>query len=128
MRGSYAIARVDGRLVEVDGIAFDAFGTLFDLGDLEEPFKQRVIPWTWYATASGRFRPLPEIVAAIGIDPQRVQSLPAYDDVAPGLDALREHDLAVLSNGTHDGVERLVDGAGLPPPLAAPPGPHPVRP
>jgi 2-haloacid dehalogenase len=99
--------------VEIDGIAFDAFGTLFDLGDLEQPFKQRVVPWTWHATASGRFRPLPEIVAGVGIDPQRVQSLPAYDDVAPGLDALRGRELAVLSNGTREGIERLVDNAGL---------------
>jgi 2-haloacid dehalogenase len=99
--------------VEIDGIAFDAFGTLFDLGDLEEAFKQRVVPLTWHATASARFRPLPEIVEAAGIDPDDVQSLPAYGGVAAGLDALNGRELAVLSNGTREGVQRLVENAGL---------------
>jgi 2-haloacid dehalogenase len=99
--------------VEIDGIAFDAFGTLFDLGDLESRFKQKVVPWTWHATASGGFRPLPELVAAAGIDPERVKSLPPYEGVAEGLDALRGTTLAVLSNGTRQGVAQLVESAGL---------------
>jgi 2-haloacid dehalogenase len=99
--------------VRIDGIAFDAFGTLFDLGDLQEPFRQRVVPWTWHATAAGRFRPLPEIVAAAGIDPDVIASLTPYEDVEAGLDALRGRRLAVLSNGTREGLERLVARAGL---------------
>jgi 2-haloacid dehalogenase len=99
--------------VNADAIAFDAFGTLFDLGELEDAFKSTVVPWTWHATASGEFRPLPEIVEAAGIDPDRVKSLPAYDDVAAGLDALRGTPLAVLSNGTVDGITELVANAGL---------------
>lgn len=99
--------------MELDGIAFDAFGTLFDLGDLEDTFKGTVVPWSWHVTASGRFRPLPELVAAAGIDPEEVKSLPAFGDVAEGLGALRGTPLAVLSNGTREGVEALVAGAGL---------------
>src|SRR4051794_5033721 len=98
--------------MEIDGIAFDAFGTLFDLGDLGERFRTVVLPWTWHVTAAGHFRPLPEIVAAAGIDPDRVRSLPAFDDVAEGLAAL-DRPRAVLSNGTLDGVRALVDGAAL---------------
>jgi 2-haloacid dehalogenase len=99
--------------MEPGGIAFDAFGTLFDLGDLEAPFKQKVVPWTWHAAASEEFRPLPEIVRAAGIDPERVTSLPAFPDVAEDLDALRGTPLAVLSNGTLDGITALVENAGL---------------
>jgi 2-haloacid dehalogenase len=98
--------------VEIDGIAFDAFGTLFDLGELRDRFKSVVVPWTWHATAAGRFRPLPEIVAAAGIDPERVKSLPAFPEVAGALSRLTKP-VAVLSNGTLDGVRALVDGAGL---------------
>jgi 2-haloacid dehalogenase len=98
--------------MEIDGIAFDAFGTLFDLGELRETFASVVVPWTWHATAAGRFRPLPEVVAAAGIDPERVKSLPAFPDVADGLKALTLP-RAVLSNGTVDGLEALVDSAGL---------------
>jgi HAD superfamily hydrolase (TIGR01509 family) len=99
--------------MEIDAIAFDAFGTLFDLGDLRESFAAKVVPWMWHATAARHFRPLPEIVAAAGIDPERLKSLPAYDDVADGLDALGETPLAVLSNGTRDGLKALVENAGL---------------
>lgn len=99
--------------MDLDGIAFDAFGTLFDLGELEGTFRQTVVPWTWHATAAERFRPLPELVEAAGIDPDRVRSLPAFDDVAGGLEALHEFPLAVLSNGTRDGVRALVENAGL---------------
>ena len=99
--------------MDVDGIAFDAFGTLFDLGELEDAFRRTVVPWTWHVTASRRFRPLPEIVEAAGIDPERVKSLPAYGDVAGGLDALRGTPLAVLSNGTLEGITALVHDAGL---------------
>jgi 2-haloacid dehalogenase len=42
-----------------------------------------------------------------------VKSLPAYADVADGLEALRGTPLAVLSNGTREGVEALVENAGL---------------
>jgi HAD superfamily hydrolase (TIGR01509 family) len=107
---------LDGVVVptmDIDGIAFDAFGTLFDLGELEERFKSVVVPWTWHVTASGRFQPLPKIAEAAGIDPEPLKSLPAYDGVAEGLNTLRGTPLAVLSNGTLEGVTALTENAGL---------------
>lgn len=91
--------------MEIDGIAFDAFGTLFDLGDLESAFKQKVVPWTWHATAAGGFRPLPELVAAAGIDPERVTSLPPYEGVAEGI-----YPLAPRAFDTEPGRVLLVSG------------------
>jgi 2-haloacid dehalogenase len=116
--------------MQVEGIAFDAFGTLFDLEALREPlgdevfegFAARLVPWTWHMTAAGAFRPLPEIAraaveAAGAEEPDAVvhglQRLPAFDDVVPGLEALASRRLAVLSNGTADGVRALVSNAGL---------------
>src|SRR5881409_3375727 len=111
-----------------DAIAFDAFGTLFDLGALREPlgeeaferFASRLVPWTWHATAAGAFRPFPEIAVAAAEaagagDPaavaEELKRLPAFPDVVPGLDALSGRPLAVLSNGTTEGVRTLVDNA-----------------
>src|SRR3954452_21433285 len=113
-----------------DAIAFDAFGTLFDLEALREPlgdevfegFAARLVPWTWHMTAAGDFRPLPEIAraaaeAAGAEDADAVieglQRLPTFDDVSPRLDALGSPRLAVLSIGTADGVRSLVSNAGL---------------
>jgi 2-haloacid dehalogenase len=113
-----------------DAIAFDAFGTLFDLEALREPlgdeafegFAARLVPWTWHATAAAAFRPLPEIATAAAAaagadDPEavagRLQRLPAFPDVVVGLDALSGRRLAVLSNGTSEGVRALVENAGL---------------
>jgi 2-haloacid dehalogenase len=114
--------------VDIDGIAFDAFGTLFDLESLREPlgdrgfeqFSARLIPWMWHSSASQRFMPMPELaklaLEAAGADPalaERLTSLPPFPDVEPGLDALRGTPLAVLSNGTREGLEELVVNASL---------------
>src|SRR3954470_24219821 len=113
-----------------DAIAFDAFGTLFDLEALREPlgeevfdrFAARLVPWTWHATAAGAFRPLPEIAvaaarAAGAPDPEAVadelRRLPLFPDVVAGLDALAGRRLAVLSNGTSEGIRALVANAGI---------------
>jgi 2-haloacid dehalogenase len=129
--------------MELDGIAFDAFGTLFDLSALrtrtraaashegDELFaslKDRLIPWTWHVTASGDYRPFPELaseaVQAAGRETglrleksrcdwivEGMKELPLFDDVRAGLDELRESriPLAILSNGTADGIGALVD-------------------
>ncbi len=129
----------------VDVIAFDAFGTLFDLEGLRpglraefgdggdealDGFVARLVPWMWHSSASGRFQHLPEVAAAaftasagaagIMLDKghaeefaARLRSLPAFPDVAEGLDALARRPLAVLSNGTQDGLEALTGAAGL---------------
>jgi 2-haloacid dehalogenase len=128
--------------VELAGIAFDAFGTLFDLSALrlrtrqvaghegDELFaalKERLIPWTWHATASGDYVPFPELATAAlqgaarqeGFPLERVRAewivagmreLPVFDDVGAGLDGLAATGipLAILSNGTADGIDALV--------------------
>jgi 2-haloacid dehalogenase len=133
--------------MQLAGIAFDAFGTLFDLGalrtrtrqaashegdELFAAFKERLIPWTWHLTASGDYEPMPELAAqavqaaarAAGLRLERSRAdwivegmleLPAFPDVRPGLDRLREAGvpLAILSNGTARGVEALVAHNGL---------------
>jgi 2-haloacid dehalogenase len=128
--------------VNVDGIAFDAFGTLFDLSALrtrtrdaaghegDELFaslKNRLIPWTWHVTASGDYEPFPQLAAeavqaaareaGLRLELSRAEwiveglkELPVFDDVKPGLDTLRSAriPLAVLSNGTAEGIDALV--------------------
>ncbi|MBA3420788.1 MAG: haloacid dehalogenase type II [Thermoleophilaceae bacterium] len=127
------------------GIAFDAFGTLFDLagliprivrrvgergGSVFEGFAARLVPYTWHLTASECYRPLPRVAqsallaaareAGVTLDEKGARELagglielPAYPDVAPMLEGLAGTPLAVLSNGTGEGVEALVTAAGL---------------
>ncbi len=133
--------------MELDGIAFDAFGTLFDLSalrvrtrqaaghegdELFAAFKDRLIPWTWHVTASGDYEPFPELAskavqaaardAGLRLERGRCDwvvegmlELPVFDDVKPGLEKLKESGmrLAVLSNGTADGVAALIEHNGL---------------
>jgi 2-haloacid dehalogenase len=106
-----------------DAIAFDAFGTLFDLEALREPmgddafegFVSRLVPWTWHITASGVWSPFPDVAAHAGgrEAADRLTELPAFPDVRSGLDLLAGRSLAVLSNGTQDGSRALVENAGL---------------
>ncbi len=127
------------------GIAFDAFGTLFDLQGLQEPARatvgdrgdelvealvSRLVPSTWHATAAGEYRPITEVASLallsgareIGIDLDRehadeiaagLASLPAFPEAEPALRALSGIPLAVLSNGTREGIGSLVREAGL---------------
>jgi 2-haloacid dehalogenase len=133
--------------VELAGIAFDAFGTLFDLNALrtrtrqaashegDELFaslKERLIPWTWHLTASGGYAPFPELAslavqaagreAGLRLERSRcdwivagMNELPVFDDVKAGLERLRgaRIPMAVLSNGTSEGIESLVAHNGL---------------
>lgn len=61
------------------GLAFDAFGTLFDLSALRpqvhaavaaegdavfEGLIARLVPWSWHASVAGQYRPFPEIALA----------------------------------------------------------------
>jgi 2-haloacid dehalogenase len=116
-------------------IAFDAFGTLFDLEALREPagddlyeaFYARLQPWTWLATAAGAYRPLPELAEQaftaaaeeIGADIDAGQlagqltELPLFREARATLAALEGERLAVLSNGTADGLEQLLTRAGI---------------
>jgi 2-haloacid dehalogenase len=123
--------------------AFDAFGTLFRLDALREDacalvgergdalydaFYARLQPWTWLATAAGAYRDLPSLAeqalrsaaAEVGVPRDaaaqlgsRLTSFPLYPDAEPGLDALSGERLAVLSNGTADGLHELLSNAGI---------------
>ena len=124
------------------GIAFDAFGTLFDLSalrtrtrqaaghegdELFASFKNRLVPWTWHATAAGAYAPMPELAAEAvqgaareaGLPLERsradwivegLKELPLFEDARRGLEKLRAGNtpLAILSNGTADGIAALV--------------------
>jgi len=124
-------------------IAFDAFGTLFRLDALREDarelfgergdalydaFYARLQPWTWLATAAGAYRDLPTLAeqalrsaaAEAGVPGDtaarlgsRLTSLPLYPDAEPGLRSLDGQRLAVLSNGTADGLHELLSNAGI---------------
>jgi 2-haloacid dehalogenase len=133
--------------VELAGIAFDAFGTLFDLSalrtrtraaaghegdELFAAFRNRLIPWTWHATAADDYEPFPSLAAVAlqgaaldaGFPLERsradwivegLRELPVFEDVQPGLERLAGLGLplAVLSNGTLAGIEALVAHNGL---------------
>jgi 2-haloacid dehalogenase len=126
------------------GIAFDAFGTLFDLDGLR-PAMERAAPGRGSDLLSasprasypprgtsrvGTYRPFPELAAlavrgaalelALEVDEQAAEeiagglaSLPTMGGAAHALDGVRSVPLAVLSNGTADGIRSLVGGAGL---------------
>jgi 2-haloacid dehalogenase len=120
----------------IDGIAFDAFGTLFDLeamrerigDDLYTAFSRRLIPWTWHLTATGGYRPFPEVAALALAAAAReageemsdasglvrgLRELPPFPEVAGALAELDHVPLAILTNGTPDGAAELVRRAGL---------------
>jgi 2-haloacid dehalogenase len=133
--------------VELDGITFDAFGTLFDLNalrtrtrqaaghegdELFAAFKDRLIPWSWHATASGDYVAFPELAieavmaaardAGFPLERSRAEwiveglkGLPAFEDVVPALEALADRGvpLAILTNGTEEGITALVENAGI---------------
>ncbi|HEX6457401.1 MAG TPA: haloacid dehalogenase type II [Thermoleophilaceae bacterium] len=123
-------------------IAFDAFGTLFDIEWLRKPardlagergdalydaFYSRLQPWTWLATAADAYRPLPELARAAlesaaaeleldveaGALAERLTELPLFPEAERALEALGGNRLAVLSNGTPDGLEALLSNAGI---------------
>ena len=128
--------------MDLAGIAFDAFGTLFDLSALrvrtrqvashegDELFaslKQRLVPWTWHATAADDYVPFPELAVQalhgaareqrFALERSRAEyiveglrELPVFADVPAGLARLQALGvpLAILSNGTAEGVDALV--------------------
>jgi 2-haloacid dehalogenase len=116
-------------------IAFDAFGTLFDLealrdhtGDeLYEAFYARLQPWTWLATAADAYLPLPQLAETafesageeLGLQVDaaelagKLTQLPLFPEVEHALARLSGEPLAVLSNGTADGLEQLLTNSGI---------------
>jgi 2-haloacid dehalogenase len=124
------------------GICFDAYGTLFDFAPLREEieahvgggagdaFVQRLVTWTWHLTAADRWLPFTDVArhalqdcaAAHGsrLDPgtaaalvSRLSQLPLGDGAAEVIRALAPAQLAVLSNGSREGVAALLHNAGV---------------
>lgn len=127
------------------GIAFDAFGTLFDLAALRQPVRDaigsagdavydgliaRLVPWSWHATVAGEYRPFPQIAALALVAAaqeagvalpengvreivQLMAALPAFPGTAQTLEEMVSWPLAVLSNGTAEGIAALVANAGI---------------
>ncbi len=124
------------------GICFDAYGSLFDLSPLLREidevagrgagaaFQERVVAWTWHVTASERWRPFDEIArhalvasaAEQGTQlseeqvttlASRLVRLPLAEGALEAVNALAPAGLAVLSNGSREGVRALVNNAGV---------------
>jgi 2-haloacid dehalogenase len=96
-------------------VAFDALGTLFDLGEMET----RMPPLLQHAlslTVVGGWAPLDELAAAL--DPELADRLPELepqDGGAPALERVRASadDAWVLTNGGRDATARLLERGGL---------------
>jgi 2-haloacid dehalogenase len=124
------------------GICFDAYGSLFDLSPLVSEidetlgegagaaFQQRLVSWTWHTTAAERWRPMDEIARAVLHScaaerrtrmsahraaelASRMLRLPLLDGAREAVRALAPAQLAVLSNGTREGLCALVHNAGV---------------
>jgi 2-haloacid dehalogenase len=96
-------------------VAFDSFGTLFDLGDMEE----RMPPLLQHAvalTVVGVWEPLDELAAAF--DPglaERLPELPPCEAATPALERVQAAggDAWVLTNGGRDTTRLLLERGGL---------------
>lgn len=99
-------------------VAFDALGTLFDLGDLKDRMP-RVLQHALSLTVVGEWTPLDEL--AEFLDPELAERLPQlepYDDALPALEGARDagDEAWVLTNGGRPATEELLsrgDLAGL---------------
>ena len=92
-------------------VAFDAMGTLFDLGDLRERMP-RVLHHAAALTLAGEWAPLDEIVRAVDPDlAERLREVAPYEDARAALERVDE--AWVLTNGTREATERLLDRGGL---------------
>lgn len=93
-------------------ISFDLNGTLLDPGEQAEVLQQAV-HLAMAHTLAEDFRPFAELIEAAGGRPP--DALPAFDDVASGLERLRAqgHELTVLTNSARRTGEDHLERAGL---------------
>lgn len=98
-------------------VAFDAMGTVFDLGALSESvaFRQ-VLHHAAALTLAGKWAPFDELAKAVDEElPDRLSQVRAYPEAREAFDAVREAGAEpwILTNGTRDNTERLLDRSGL---------------
>jgi 2-haloacid dehalogenase len=92
-------------------VAFDALGTLFDLGDLE-PRMAKPLHHATSLTLAGEWLPFNEIVEAV--DPELAKQLRELDPFPDAREALGAVDEAwVLTNGGKGQTRALLERAGL---------------
>jgi 2-haloacid dehalogenase len=94
-------------------VAFDALGTVFDLGDLGRSVAfRRVLHHAAALTIVGEWAPLDELAKAVDEElPARLEAVRPYPEAREAFDAVREAGAEpwVLTNGTRDATERLLD-------------------
>jgi 2-haloacid dehalogenase len=94
-------------------VAFDALGTLFDLAELRESLAFRqVLHHAAALTLAGEWAPLDELAKAVDEElPARLEALRPYPEAREAFDAVRAAggEPWVLTNGTRDATERLLD-------------------
>ena len=93
-------------------ITFDLYGTLLDPGE-QATVLQQGVQLAMAHTLAGDFRPFAELLEAAGGEVP--ESMPAFDDVLPGLDRLAGagHRLAVITNSARDTGEQHLRRADL---------------
>lgn len=119
---------------EFDAVAFDAYGTLFDvLGNWAAPevvasFRQKQLQYSWLTTLMGEYRDFREVTRAaveyvldqydepgdVELIMREQLSITPFGDVRGALERLGAgHRLGILSNGHPDSLAALVGSAGL---------------
>lgn len=135
------VDRIPASPTALAGICFDAYGSLFDLSPLLHEidgtfgagagvaFQERLVTWSWHATAADRWRPFEQIaahaLAACAAERRvrlseeerhtlvsRLLRLPLDDGASDVLRVLAPAQLAVLSNGSREGLCALLHNAG----------------
>jgi 2-haloacid dehalogenase len=98
-------------------VAFDALGTVFDLGELRDSVAfRRVLHHAAALTLAGEWAPLDELAAAVDGDlPTRLQAVQPYPEARDAFELVRAAGAEpwVLTNGTRDATERLLDRSRL---------------
>jgi 2-haloacid dehalogenase len=98
-------------------VAFDALGTLFDLGDLARSLElRRVLHHAAALTLAGEWAPFAELAAAVDAElPEQLAGLGPYPEAAEALEIVRGAGMEpwVLTNGGRESTERLLARAGL---------------
>jgi 2-haloalkanoic acid dehalogenase type II len=96
-------------------VAFDALGTLFDLGELEQRIS-RPLHLAVAATLVGDWVPFDELLEDVDADlAQELESVDAFVDALPALEQVAERGATawVLTNGTKSTTEQLLERSEL---------------